>query len=247
MRRWFQASLINKKHMCMLSFPQVSSLVPLIKSLPSVDVTIGHPLFEDSMAQYSGFIGAENSFQTDISISQGSNVWVFGGYGPQTQRELDRDVKFAFNISSKCHDCTVVLFLPYSKPFGTATKLLQSSANNLEILPYGLGRENKAALVHTEISFEPILIRNITEVLAKKGTGVEVLSLNCAGCEFDLLMAVLGDYHLSKSFHHIQVQVHCQKKLGYTKKKYLAIRDMLEETHHASVIFPCLYEQWTRK
>lgn len=77
---------------------------------------------------------------------------------------------------------------------------------------------------------------------------VDLLHINCEGCEWELLMRLMATNMLG-SFRFIQISFHNYGKEGIGKllPQYCLIREALERTHGKIVAIPFGWERWARR
>ncbi|XP_033760064.1 uncharacterized protein LOC117342161 [Pecten maximus] len=91
---------------------------------------------------------------------------------------------------------------------------------------------------------------NTTAFLTKLGVGcydVDLVTINCEGCEYDVLESLLAT-SLINHFKHIQFATHT--KLQYLVdpvKRYCKIQELLQRTHRLSYSYRFNWETWTRR
>ena len=124
--------------------------------------------------------------------------------------------------------------------------------DKIQILPYGVGSSHRViyfdvagdATKPAEASSGKIgVIRKFTEVLSDLDLlSVDLLQVNCEGCEWDVLESVLGDVWRLK---HIQVQFHPDADFVPNRlERYARIQDQLAETHDLVYDFPWIWQLW---
>ncbi|XP_060063894.1 uncharacterized protein LOC132544329 [Ylistrum balloti] len=137
--------------------------------------------------------------------------------------------------------------------------------HNIVTYNVGLGKKNEVFMLsiegHDGDATSPFLAKtaegtcslkvvNTTVFLTKLGVGcydVDLLTLNCEGCEYDVLESLLAT-SLINNFKHIQFATHV--KLQYLVnpvKRYCDIQELLQRTHRLSYSYKFNWETWTRK
>jgi FkbM family methyltransferase len=97
---------------------------------------------------------------------------------------------------------------------------------------------------------ETIRIVNIVDFFVQIGVGchsVDLLTINCEGCEFDILETLLST-NLIEKFDHIQFQPHhAVTTQGDYVCRYCRLRELLARTHRVEYEYPHIWEAWRRK
>lgn len=76
---------------------------------------------------------------------------------------------------------------------------------------------------------------------------VDLLTMNCEGCEFEVL-ETLASSNLIEKFMHIQFQPHYfVPNLGDYPCRYCRLQQLLSRTHELAYRYPQLWECWRRK
>ncbi|XP_069109680.1 uncharacterized protein [Argopecten irradians] len=95
-----------------------------------------------------------------------------------------------------------------------------------------------------------IKVINATQFMLKLGVGcfnVDLLTINCEGCEFDVLESLIST-SLIKSFRHIQFATHPSlEHLNSPITRYCEIIQILSRTHVPSYRYGFMWESWTRR
>ncbi|OWF40878.1 uncharacterized protein LOC110463234 [Mizuhopecten yessoensis] len=90
---------------------------------------------------------------------------------------------------------------------------------------------------------------NTTVFLTTLGVGcydVDLLTINCEGCEYDVLESLLAT-SLINSFKHIQFATHTKlASLVDPVNRYCRIQELLQRTHRISYSYKFNWETWTR-
>jgi FkbM family methyltransferase len=193
-------------------------------------------------AFFSDFGGDESRYSFHSYLTDRSTVVEIGGY-------TGVDIKA---MKARYGDFRVVLFEPI---FYEEARHNLEHLNKVEILPYGVGSsESKIYFVVAgdatrpgdESSGKVGFIRKFTDVLSElQLLSVDLLQINCEGCEWDVLESVFGDVWRLK---RIQVQFHpdadfVPDRLG----RYAKIQDRLAETHDLVYDFPWIWQMWELK
>lgn len=78
------------------------------------------------------------------------------------------------------------------------------------------------------------------------GKDLALLHVNCEGCEYEMLEAIL-DAGLISSYPVIQISFHYVPQVAYKLSRYCSIRVRLERTHQAVVSMPYGWERFVRR
>lgn len=111
---------------------------------------------------------------------------------------------------------------------------------------------------------EEVLIRAapeaVAEVLGREGGEVELLHVNCEGCEYDVLEALRASRQLA-GVEQVQIATHLlphtlpgadwqeavQLSLQVSSIRYCEMHRALSETHERAFGLPWVWERWTRR
>ncbi|XP_060068563.1 uncharacterized protein LOC132548701 [Ylistrum balloti] len=117
---------------------------------------------------------------------------------------------------------------------------------------YMEGHEGEATSQFTGSRAGDCLIKviNATAFMLKLGVGcfdVDLLTINCEGCEFDILESLIST-SLIKSFKHVQFATHPTLEHLYSPvTRYCEIIQVLSRTHVPSYRYGFTWESWTRR
>lgn len=93
-------------------------------------------------------------------------------------------------------------------------------------------------------------VDNTTDFLLQVGVGcfeVDLLTINCHGCEYPILEHMLSSNIIS-SFKHIQFSTHTKEPgLHGAISRYCEIQELLSRTHVLSYQYKFIWETWIRK
>ena len=134
---------------------------------------------------------------------------------------------------------------------------------NIIFLNFGIGKEDKTDMVKVDggstskylanrvpkSQLVPLRQVNATTFFTSMAIGfyeVDLLTVNCEGCEYDILDSIL-DSNMVQYFRHIQISFHHFKGLGDTLKRYCEYQEILKRTHRVVYQYPMFWESWTRK
>ncbi|XP_055995386.1 uncharacterized protein LOC125647122 [Ostrea edulis] len=96
---------------------------------------------------------------------------------------------------------------------------------------------------------ETIKIVNVVDFFIQIGVGcntVDLLTINCEGCEFDVLETLLSTTLIEK-FDHIQFQPHHTVSVpGNYICRHCRLRQLLARTHTIEYEYPHIWEAWRR-
>jgi len=123
---------------------------------------------------------------------------------------------------------------------GTAHIVLegaQGSASSQFNIANEAGKQEEGELVY---------MRTMTQVMLEtKVTNIDLLNINCEGCEFNILESLV-EQNVLPNITHIQVQFHPGIiKDGSARR--CRIREYLIKTHYESYNIEWIWERWTRR
>lgn len=144
-------------------------------------------------------------------------------------------------------------------------KLVKKFKNDKEVFVYkiGLAKENAEFMVKvtghdgdaTSIFKKerggnvPLKVINATNFFIKLGLGfydIDLITVNCEGCEFDVLEAITSS-SLVNHFKHIQFATHISLPgLKNPVSRYCKIQRLLSRTHSLTYQFKFTWESWKR-
>lgn len=145
-------------------------------------------------------------------------------------------------------------------------RLVKKFKDNKEVFVYkiGLAKENAEFMVKvtgndgdaTSVFQKglkgnvPLKVMNATNFFIKLGLGfydIDLITVNCEGCEFDVLEAITSS-SLVKHFKHIQFATHITLPgLKDPVPRYCKIQRLLSRTHTLTYQFKFTWETWKRK
>lgn len=151
------------------------------------------------------------------------------------------------------------------EPLEVYAKMLTTKFKDNErvtVINLGLGEKNEVVKVkiagnHADATSKfsvikgttPLVIMNATEFLLKIGVGlfdVDLFTMNCEGCEFEVLEAVLST-NLVKHLRNIQFDTHSTiKGLRDPIQRYCRIQQLLLRTHRPTYQYKFFLENWRR-
>jgi len=123
----------------------------------------------------------------------------------------------------------------------------------VEVYPYGLGKTSREIFfdisgdgTHPSSGGLKGQVKSFTSVLVElKIDRVDLLQINCEGCEWEVLEAAIETIHV---FHHIQVQFHQNADWVENKlERYAKIQDRLTQTHELVFDHPWIWQLWRLK
>lgn len=136
---------------------------------------------------------------------------------------------------------------------------------NVVLYDFGLGKKNDKFFVNvvghggdaTSVFIENnkkdsclLRVYNTTEFLIRLGVScfdVDLITINCEGCEYDILETLLSS-NITQRFRHIQFATHpTLKHLKQPAERYCEIQEKLSRTHVISYQYKFCWESWTRK
>lgn len=196
-------------------------------------------------ADYSEFFGDFGGDKTRYSfhnyLSQNSYVIEVGGYTGVDIKEMN-ELHGPFKT---------LLFEPIFHD--EARKNLEGF--DVEVYPYGLGASSRNATfgvkgdaTKPQKDGEVAIIRHFSVVIEELCIRrVDLLQINCEGCEWELLESLLDDEQIH-IFHHIQVQFHPSADWVEDQLvRYAAIQDRLTKTHELLYDQPWIWQLWQLK
>ncbi|OWF46734.1 uncharacterized protein LOC110455331 [Mizuhopecten yessoensis] len=147
----------------------------------------------------------------------------------------------------------------YNQLMGTFKK-----TRNMHIYNFGLGK--KLSYFHVNMEGHKgettstftgsnsgdclIKVINATKFMLKLGVGcfdVDLLTINCEGCEFDVLESLISS-SLIEHFKHVQFATHpTLEHLTSPVTRYCEIIQILSRTHVPSYRYGFVWESWTRR
>ena len=125
----------------------------------------------------------------------------------------------------------------------------------VEVYPYGLGASTRYATFDIKGDAtrptkdgQVAQIRRFSDVIEELSiVRIDLLQINCEGCEWEVLESVLDDKR-SHIFQHIQVQFHPSADWVEDRlDRYAAIQDRLTETHELLYDHPWIWQLWQAK
>ncbi|KAK3103382.1 hypothetical protein FSP39_018843 [Pinctada imbricata] len=137
------------------------------------------------------------------------------------------------------------------------------SMSNIVVLNFGLSSEDRIDWVKVDGGstsrflpnkipknlLAPLRQVNSTNFFLSMAVGffeVDLLTMNCEGCEYDILDAIL-DSNLINYFRHVQISFHHLNGLGDTLDRWCQYQQLLSRTHRLIYQYPLFWESWTRK
>ncbi len=182
----------------------------------------------------------DNTLGIDYPLNSASVVFDVGGYlGDWSARIIKR------------YDPFVFIFEPV-KSFYEALVERFSENSKVRIFNFGLSSESGFSLIgknkdgsslyRDSITKEIVELRNIETFVWESGvSAIDLISLNCEGEEYLLLLKML-DSGIIRSFHNIQVQFHIDHPNAARLRD--EIRWWLENTHDEVYNYPFVWESW---
>ncbi|XP_048739665.2 uncharacterized protein LOC125653992 isoform X2 [Ostrea edulis] len=157
-----------------------------------------------------------------------------------------------------------VVIEPVPSFYSTLSKNILMLRLNSSVTAYnfGLGKQYKelavgvrgdaTALFKKSLGKETELIRivSIVDFFIQLGLGcrsLDLLTINCEGCEFDILETLIST-NLIEKFEYIQFQPHhAVPNLGNYTCRYCRLRQLLARTHVVAYDYPQVWEAWKSK
>lgn len=162
---------------------------------------------------------------------------------------------------SKIYNPRYLILEPLPEYVGILRKKFE---NNPQVSVYnlGLGAKNESVMVTVEgnnacatSKFSgkkgsvPIYVINAVDFFASVGIGsfeVDLLTLNCEGCEYEALETLLVS-NIIKSFRNIQWATHSTLKMRDPIGRYCRIEQLLLRTHRPTYQYRFAWESWRRR
>ena len=162
---------------------------------------------------------------------------------------------------SKIYNPRFLILEPLPEYVGILRKKFE---NNPQVSVYnlGLGAKNESLMVTVEgnnacatSKFSgkkgsvPIYVINAVDFFASVGIGsfeVDLLTLNCEGCEYEALETLLTS-NIIKSFRNIQWATHSTLKMKDPIGRYCCIEQLLLRTHRPTYQYRFIWESWRRR
>ncbi|XP_060081493.1 uncharacterized protein LOC132560820 [Ylistrum balloti] len=88
-------------------------------------------------------------------------------------------------------------------------------------------------------------VRSFFEKFSVRSRDVDLITLNCEGCEFAVLDLLLSTDYI-RHFRNIQFQPHMLPSICYPVKRYCWYQELLQKTHNITFQFFFLWESWSR-
>ncbi|CAF1262108.1 unnamed protein product [Adineta steineri] len=167
------------------------------------------------------------------------------------------------------YNCSIISFEPLIQMSNDLKKKFETNSK-IEIQPYGLGNqartisiepfdnENTGTSMFRKVSnknstkIQTIEILNIIEVIQNirktktlNNGMIDMISINCEGCEFEILPALISN-NLLQYFRIIQFASH-MNFLNDSSCIYCQIEQTLEKTHQIIYQYTMLWEAWVMK
>ncbi|KAH3836281.1 hypothetical protein DPMN_109651 [Dreissena polymorpha] len=152
------------------------------------------------------------------------------------------------------------------EPLEQYAEILRNKFQNnsrVTVINLGLGAKNEVLFVKIEgnnacatSKFSgmggetPLYISNATEFMMKLGVGVfevDLLTLNCEGCEYEALETLLST-SLVRHFRNIQWATHSEiPGIPDPVGRYCRIQELLSRTHRPTYQYRLIWESWRRR
>ncbi|XP_021369184.1 uncharacterized protein LOC110460542 isoform X2 [Mizuhopecten yessoensis] len=88
-------------------------------------------------------------------------------------------------------------------------------------------------------------VTNFFEMLSVRGRDVDLITLNCEGCEYAVLDLLLSTDYI-RHFRNIQFQSHRISGICYPVKRFCWYQELLQKTHKIQFQFKFVWESWSR-
>lgn len=228
----------NQRQFPSLRIPQ-HDLLPGLPNCPSV--FRGSRISGNVTEFYSIFGGNEKRYSYHSYLSDQSTVVEIGGFTGVDINAM-RDIYGPFRV---------LLFEPL---FYTKAKTTFEGDNNVEVYPYGIGSTTRkvsfavdgvaskpAATAHVDVT--EVEIRKLADVVQElQVETVDLLQINCEGCEWEVLEELLEGPDI---FKHIQVQFHGGASWVPDRlNRYASIQDRLARRYLLVYDVPWVWQMW---
>ena len=170
--------------------------------------------------------------------------------------------EFSDNLQKLFNPGTYYILEPIEK-YSIVLHEKYTDQTNIVVCGFGTGKEDRtdtvklAGLATSKFlsknapkeALVPLRQVNVTNFLLQmviKYKEFDLLTVNCEGCEYDILDTVL-DSTLVNQFKHIQISFHHLGQLGNTLKRWCEYQELLKRTHRMVYQYKLFWESWTRK
>ena len=170
--------------------------------------------------------------------------------------------EFSDNLQRLFNPGTYFILEPIEK-YSDVLQEKYTDQTNIVVCRFGIGKEDRTDTVKMDgqatskflgtdapkASLVPLRQVNATNFLLQmtiKYHEIDLLTINCEGCEYDILDTVL-DSTLVNQFKHIQISFHHFGQLGNTLKRWCEYQELLKRTHRMVYQYKLFWESWTRK
>jgi len=235
---------LNLQHFSSLHNPKLelsssTNLVPELPNCPSV--LRGSSVSGNVTEFYADFGGNEKRYSYHSYLSGQSTVIEIGGFTGVDINAM-RDMFGPFRV---------LLFEPL---FYTKAQQTFMSDDNVEVYPYGIGATTRkvsfaidgvaskpASTGHGNVS--EVEIRKLADVVHEMHIEtVDLLQINCEGCEWEVLEELLAGPDI---FKHIQVQFHGSASWVPDRlNRYASIQDRLAKRYLLVYDVPWVWQMW---
>jgi FkbM family methyltransferase len=190
---------------------------------------------------FDAFGGDKTRYSFHTYLSQNSSVIEVGGYTGVDIKKM-RQMHGPFKT---------LLF----EPIFYDEARMNLKGLGVEVYPYGLGASTRSATFDIKgDSTRPTKdgqvaqIRRFSDVIEELSiVRIDLLQINCEGCEWEVLESVIDDKQ-THIFQHIQVQFHPSADWVEDRlDRYAAIQDRLTETHELLYDHPWIWQLWQAK
>mmetsp|Transcript_12368 Transcript_12368/g.53188 ORF Transcript_12368/g.53188 Transcript_12368/m.53188 type:complete len:285 (+) Transcript_12368:115-969(+) len=200
----------------------------------------GRAFSQNQTEFYVDFGGNDKRYSYHSYLNATSTVMEIGGYtGVDITALRERYGMFR-----------VFIFEPIF--YREATKTFED-VENVEIFAFGVGASTRKSYFNLDgVGSKPssnnegveVEIRNFNDVLASlKLTRIDLLQINCEGCEWEVLEMVL---RMHAVFEHIQVQFHPGATwVSNRLERYAAIQDALAKRYLLVYDVPWIWQMWS--
>ncbi|XP_033727894.1 uncharacterized protein LOC117317265 [Pecten maximus] len=169
----------------------------------------------------------------------------------------------ASQFNSRYHPGTYIVLEPVAKFFHVLKNRFKSSPN-VVIYNFGIDVADGVFYVNEEKNdgaslfvkdqkkkgtFKGAKIVSVSkffETLSVKSNEVDLITLNCEGCEFAVLDLLLSTDYI-RHFRNIQFQPHKHSRICYPVKRFCWYQELLQKTHSLKFQFKFIWESWSRR
>ncbi|XP_061177719.1 uncharacterized protein LOC133186499 [Saccostrea echinata] len=229
--------------------------------IPSFHFCVNSNIHPEKVQQFhferlvnTGNYNITSSFFSFLKRKSDVVIIEIGGYTGQTLQKL-------IPVTGAKH---YVVIEPVPSFYKTLNKNIQTLNFNTSVKTYNFGLSGNRTELDVEVvgdgtkmlkksilnTTEKVQLVGVLDFFIQLGVGchrIDLLTVNCEGCEFDVLENLLST-NLIQKFDFIQFQPHhSAPNIGNFLCRYCRLRQLLARTHEVVYKFPFLWEVWKRK